>query len=444
MAITDNHFARGRRIAHSVRIADIALGGKTEQATLDILMRDWVAGLPQQVQLRSGKGKDAWLLTPAELGSRLLLDEAIAEAVAIGRTGNLIDRSVERLRLLHSPRNIRVECTVDEEVLREALVGLAPQVNREARNADVELVEEGVEVTPEAWGRQLSIEDSVAAVADALRDPTAESIDLVIEHQEPGMKAAELRKFEVVLGTYSTRFSLAKKSRCHNLGLAVRALDKAIIKPGEVFSLNERLGPRQPEFGYRKAGTFINGELVPSAGGGVCQVSSTMYNAALLANLKIVERQHHSMPVEYIRTGRDATVFYGVIDLKLQNTLRHPVLVLADIESNELSVTCLGAAEDDVDVEVQRSNVRVLPHGRKEIETDELPEGEEEIEKEGGDGYRVTLTRIVSREGQELEREVLHRDFYAPRVDVVRIGTGPPEASDDSTSSTDTPAEPDD
>jgi len=430
MAVTDNHFARSGRIAHNVRLAGVRVGGKTRQQALDALMRDWVAHLPQQIRLRSGRGEDAWLLTPAELGSHLRVEEAIAEALAVGRIGNLFERSVNRVRLWQSPRDIRVECAVDKSTLHKALVELAGQVNREPRNADVEVTNGTVEVAPEAWGRKLSIDESAAALAEALRDPAAKSIDLVVERQEPGMKAAQLREFEVVLGSFTTRFNLAKKSRSHNLQLAVRALTKAIIMPGEVFSLDERLGPRHPEFGYRKAITFIRGELVPAAGGGVCQVSSTLYNAALLANLKIVKRQHHSMPVEYVPVGLDATVFYGFIDLKLENTLKSPVLILADIEGNELSVSCLGGAEDDVDVEIQRSNIRVMPHRRKEIETDELPEGEEEVEKEGRNGYRVTVTRIVRREGMELAREVLHRDVYASRDEVVRVGVGGTRASD--------------
>jgi vancomycin resistance protein YoaR len=432
MAVTDNHFARAARIAHNVRIAGVPVGGETRPEALDAVMREWVADLPQQIRLHSGKGRDAWLLTPAELGSRLLLGEAIAEAFAIGRTGNVLERSLDRLRLWRSPRDVRVECAVDEDTLREALVELAGQVNREPRNADVAVADGDVQVVPEVWGRKLSIDESLAALAEALRDPTTKSVELAVEQQEPGVKATQLRKLEVVLGSFTTRFSLAKKSRCHNLQLAVRALNKALIMPGEVFSLNERLGPRQPEFGYREAGTFIRGELVPSAGGGVCQVSSALYNAALLANLKVVGRQHHSMPVEYISIGLDATVFYGVIDLKIRNNLKNPVLVLAHIEGNKLTVSCLGAAEDDYDVEIERSNIRRIAHERREIETDELPEGEEEVEKEGRDGYRVTVTRIVRREGQELERQVLHRDVYAPRTEVVRIGTGtgPAEGSD--------------
>ncbi len=430
MAVTDHHFARRGRIAHNVRVAGVRIGGQTQQAALDAVMREWVAPLPKQIALRPWKSapanEDTWLLTPAELGSRLLLEEAMAEAHAVGRRGHLFERSLDRIQLLQSPRDVRVECAVDEDTLRGALVELASPVERKPRNAEVELVDGDVEVTSEVWGRRLDIDASVAAAAEVLRDPTTESVDLVVEREEPGVKASELRKFEVVLGEFTTRFSLAKKSRSHNLHLAVSALNKAVIMPGQVLSLNDRLGPRQPEFGYREAGAFINGELVPSAGGGVCQVSSTLYNAALLAGLKPIERQHHSMPVEYVATGLDATVFYGVIDLKIENPFENPVLVLAEIEGSELSVTCLGAADDDCDVELERSNYQRVSHGRKEIETDELPTGEEEVEKEGRDGHRVTLMRIIRREGEELSRVVLHRDVYAPRTEVVRVGTGEP------------------
>lgn len=428
MAITDRRFARSGHIAHNVRIAGIPAGGKTEPEALEAVMRDWVAHLPEQIGLRSattaGADKDAWFMTPGELGSRLLLNEAISGARAVGRAGNLFQRSLDRLRLWRSPHDIRVECAMDEDALHEALVGLAGKVDRQPRNAEVEIVDGEVEVVPDVWGRKLKINETAAHLAQVLRDPATKSVELIVEQQEPGVKASQLRKFEVVLGSYGTRFNRAKRSRTHNLHVAVRTLNKAIIMPGEVFSLNERLGPRQPEFGYREAGAFINGELVPSAGGGVCQISSTLYNAALLSNLRIRERRHHSMPVDYVPTGQDATVFYGLIDFKIENDLKNPVLLLADIEGNRLTVNCLGAKEDALDVELVRSDVAVIPHGRKEIEDEELPEGTQEVEKEGRDGHRVTLTRIVRRDDVEIKRERLHRDTYAPRTEVVRVGVG--------------------
>ena len=142
-------------------------------------------------------------------------------------------------------------------------------------------------------------------------------------------------------GSFTTEYNSKIKNRTHNLELAVKSLDGATIRPGEVLSFNETLGPITKEAGYKPAKIFVKGKELEGIGGGVCQVSSTLYNAADYAGLEIVERHAHSRRVYYVEKGRDAATSYGGVDLKVKNTLPHPIKVQATAKDGKLTVSLL-------------------------------------------------------------------------------------------------------
>ncbi|MBP3284530.1 MAG: VanW family protein [Clostridia bacterium] len=142
-----------------------------------------------------------------------------------------------------------------------------------------------------------------------------------------------------VIGTFSTKITDKTPERFNNIELGVSSLNGAIIKPGETFSFNDRIGRRTSEKGYEKAIIFDgHGNKEKGLGGGICQISSTLYNAALAANLEIIERHEHSRDVPYIEEGKDATVSYGAEDLKIKNSLDRSVRISAKVENNELKI----------------------------------------------------------------------------------------------------------
>lgn len=233
--------------------------------------------------------------------------------------------------------------------------------------------------------------------------------------------------FQTVLARYSTPFNPGREQRTHNLRLAMGMVNQKVVRPGERFSANAVIGERLEEKGYKSAPIFLEGEVVPSTGGGVCQVASTLYNAALLANLQVNERHHHSRPVDYCPSGRDATLYYGQYDLKFTNTLKHPILIFGWIEGSRLHAAIIGHNDDKYEVELIRSDISTIGYQTKEVADPELEEGKREVEKPGRSGAKATLTRVVKKDGKEIARKVLHHDTYAPQTEVVRVGTKKPE-----------------
>lgn len=228
-----------------------------------------------------------------------------------------------------------------------------------------------------------------------------------------------------LLGRYSTYFNPELTGRIHNIRLAARQVDGLLLQPGQVFSFNEVVGPRTREAGFLPAPELVGGELVDGVGGGICQLSSTLYNAVLYAFLTVTERVHHSRPLGYVPAGRDATVYNDILDFRFVNSSTSPILITAEVVENRLTVGLWGSQPAEHQVQIERSAERRLPAPVEFIDDPRLPAGTWKLVQQGWDGVEVTVFRyIYTPAGELLRREQLHRDYYAPRAYIVRKGRG--------------------
>ncbi len=427
LVLLDRSYMASGRIGRNVTIQGVAVAGMTAEQARQAAESALASTLPAQLTITYPSGTadppEKWTTTPQALGLSLAVDEAVDAALRVGREGTLWNRLRTRLSLLRKGVDLPVRRVINQDTLSARLAELAEVVNRAPVDADIEVRGERVIVVPGKVGRTLDVEATAARLTEQLQDPSTNVVEAVVKMRQPNVTAEDLAHLEVVLGQYSTKFRPYQRDRTHNLRLAAAALNETVIKPGEVMSLNERVGERLEERGYRPAPIFIEGEVTPSTGGGVCQIASTTYNAALLANLDIVERHHHSRPVDYVPTGRDATVYWGQYDLKIRNNLSHAVLLITSVGENTVTMKFLGAAEDDYDVEITRSGLTRIPYSTQEVPDPELDEGKRVVEKEGRPGWRVTVSRKVTRNGKLVREQTLHTDYYPPQNAVVRVGT---------------------
>lgn len=440
LALATRAFVASGRIAPGVTIAGFEVEGMTADEALEALETQWVPTLPEAVKVTFPEGD--WEAHRAELGVSLQLEDAVAAAVRVGREGGLLAQMRARLHRSRQMAAIPVAVAIDDATLEDAVGGLSDVVDREPVDADIRLAGGEVEVIPGVVGRTLNVEATMAAIREALADPAATEVAAVVETREPAVTAEDLSHIEVVLGSYSTPYNAGRADRTHNLRLAVGKINETVLHPGEEFSFNRIVGERGIEAGYREAPIFVDGEVRPSTGGGICQIATTTYNAALLANLTMVERHHHSRPVDYAPTGRDATVYWGQYDLRFRNSLQHPILILASVGSSEVTVSVLGSRADDAQVEITREGLTRVPHDTKEQPDPELEKGKREVEKPGRDGWRVTVYRKATRGGEVIRQETLHTDYYAPQTEIVRVGTKPPAPPPTPGAGQPTPAKP--
>jgi vancomycin resistance protein YoaR len=212
------------------------------------------------------------------------------------------------------------------------------------------------------------------------------------------VSAAPAAEFPITLGSFTTTLVGSLPERTHNVRLAAQALDGAVLRPGEELSFNERVGPRTVERGYGAAPVILREVRQVQVGGGVCQVASTLFDAALLAGLTAVERHRHSSPVDYVALGQDATIAWGVKDLRLRNDLEQSVRLRIEVVGSTFAARFEGEEETGESFEL-------------ETVVNESPAPDDVA---GLPGRDVELYRVRASGGQEVERELIHRDHYPP------------------------------
>lgn len=238
---------------------------------------------------------------------------------------------------------------------------LAPHFRQDARDARPLRIEGQIKIEPGAFSRRLDIEKSAQQLIDQVRrNPSLGRFQVALVKKPPVLTADRLKGVTGVLASMTTRTSDNAK-RNHNIAIAASAIDGTLLSPGEVFSLNDVVGKRTQARGYRTAMVFVDAEKVPGIGGGVSQITGTLFNAAALAGLTITEVHPHSRPVSYLPLGRDATVAYGVKDLKFVNSTPSPVFIAYALQGTTLTATLFGATAPGRTVRLQPRVQRRAP-----------------------------------------------------------------------------------
>ena len=230
--------------------------------------------------------------------------------------------------------------------------------------------------------------------------------------------------FRDTLSTYQTSFATSDSNRSTNVTLASKSINNKILLPGEKFSYNGTLGKRTPEAGYKMAGAYANGQSVQQYGGGICQVSSTLYNAVMLANLKVDERTCHMFKVGYVPLGRDATADYGTVDFVFSNNTEYPIKISSYVTSSK-QVVCdiIGTKTENFSVSFETTDVSSVPFSTKRVDDPTLPEGTEKYSERGSNGAKCKVYRIVSVDGVEVSRTLESSSYYMPHNATLLVGT---------------------
>ncbi|MEN6370974.1 MAG: VanW family protein [Armatimonadota bacterium] len=234
------------------------------------------------------------------------------------------------------------------------------------------------------------------------------------------------RLFRDELGSYEIELK-SDPDEMTNVQLAANAINGVIVQPFDTFSFNAAVGERSGERGFRSGLMFSNGEVISGIGGGVCLVSTALYNCALEAGCKIIERAHHSGPVRYAGPGLDAAVVYGTLDMRFKNDTPSPKLIQAKVEDGRLIVSINGKKQPGYSVEIVKSGYKELPYKIIEVEDPALPDGEVKVKTPARTGYDVSIARIIRQDGKIIKREDMNHDYMPARNKVVLIPPKPKE-----------------
>lgn len=226
------------------------------------------------------------------------------------------------------------------------------------------------------------------------------------------------------LATYTTRYDPTNLNRSNNISISAKKINGTIILPGETFSYNQIVGERTISEGYKEAGAYAGGKVVQDVGGGICQTSSTLYNAALYANLEIVDRSNHQFLTSYVSASRDATVSWGGIDFQFKNTRSYPIKIEAVAENGVCTMSIYGIKEEtEYEVVIQSVVLSYIPYTTKYEDDNSLEEGEEVVEQSGYTGCTSEAYRILKLNGEVVSKTLLSKDTYDPMTRIIKRGT---------------------
>jgi hypothetical protein len=240
------------------------------------------------------------------------------------------------------------------------------------------------------------------------------------------MRLVDKRFFHDELASYDIDLK-SDPDEVTNIELAAYALNGTIVQPFDTFSFNSAVGERSEDRGFRPGLMFSNGDVISGTGGGICLVSTALYNCALDAGCKIIERTHHSGPVRYADPGLDSAVVYGTLDLKFKNDSLSPVMIRAKVEDGHLVVSLNGKKRPGYDVAIVKDAYKELPYKIFEKEDPTITDGELKVKTPARTGYEVTIIRVIKQDGKVTKREVISEDYMPARNKIVLIPPKPKE-----------------
>lgn len=417
-------------IVRGVYIDRINLAGLTREEAKTLLKNHYEPYLARPINLADGELRPSFI--PKDVGISMNYDGMAESANRLGHHGSLLRKIWERLFLSVRPDYLPLKIKINQPMLEDFYQELELQVNIEPQQVRFNVDPTGkITQRPSRIGKKLNLPALTRAIGNTLWREDNRVVELPVQTIRPGLMESDIQSwsFDTVIGIYTTRFKPKDVDRSNNLQIAAAALDNCLVVSGQTFSFNKQVGPRVQAAGYREAPVIVKGKLIPGIGGGVCQVSGTLYNALLFGGFTKFGRWNHSLPSAYVPLGRDATVVYGGQDFTFTNTLKTPVMITTAFNpAGALTIAILGRKEGDFKIRLDSVVKKMIPFTIQETVDPTLALGERKVEEEGKNGYQVEVWRTWLGPDQKfIRRERVSMNFYPPMPSVVKVGTLTPQ-----------------
>lgn len=346
---TQNSLYNGK-IADNISIQGIDVSQMSKKEAIEAVNKKYKA---QSLYL--DYNRDLYKVDSEYINLKYNTEELIEKAYNSTRTGSYFNDITSYINIKSQGKNYTIEATYDEDKLDKSIDEIASKINKDAKDAKVS-VGRGISITPSTTGLKFETEENKKLITEALNNKKYNTIDLKVSLRKPKISTEDVESIDTMLASFSTTFNSALVERSYNIGLAAQRCNNVILKPGETFSYNEHTGMRVLSNGYLNAPVIVGNDYEDAPGGGVCQTSTTLFNAVLLSGLQIDQVRNHSKTSQYVPRGRDAMVNDGGSDLKFTNNFDHAVYVQCYRSGSTVSAAIYGASQDKVGVSIKVDN----------------------------------------------------------------------------------------
>lgn len=420
-------------IPQRVYFGEISVGGMTQEEA-KAAVEEYVSGL-QNEKITIQAGKNAIQVPVSQLGVAWSNAEIVEEAAGLGKSGNLITRYKAMKDLENEDKVYQLAYQVDRQKIEKVLKDNEASLNTEAVNAGLTRENGGFTIIPGSQGVTVNVEKSIETIEKYFSlewDGKSGSVEIVADVVDPKGTEEELGKVKDLLGGFNTSYASSGAGRSKNVENGASKINGSVIYPGDSFSVYEAVSPFDAEHGYELAGSYENGTTVETYGGGICQVSTTLYNAVIRAELEVTERFNHSMIVNYVDPSADAAIAGTYKDLKFVNNTKAPIYIEGYTSGRSLYFNIFGQETRDANREVSfvSETLTTTEPGVQYKAEPGQPIGYMGQTQSSHTGYTAQLWKVVTVNGVEQSREIFNKSTYkpSPRIVAVGIASASPDA----------------
>ncbi|OOM74400.1 vancomycin B-type resistance protein VanW [Clostridium puniceum] len=414
------------KIYPGVTVQDVNLGGMTKEEA-KIKLTETFNDAIEKKKMPISIGDKQYEFIYSDIMPKYDIDGTVEKAYSFGRDDGILEKYIIIKNGDNKKNEITLDFSYNEEKLKEYETKLQKEVTQTAKDASINIEGNNIAVKPGIEGKTVNLDTLDQKLKENINGEinSENRVTIDVETTKPRVTKDDLSKIKGIMGTFTSNYSTSAPGRCNNIEISTAAINGTIIMPGEIFSFNEVVGPRTVERGYQEAGTYVGNKVEPGIGGGICQVSTALYRAAMKANLRSVERTNHSMVVGYAQPGLDATVSYGYLDYKFKNTYDFPLYIKGTTAGKVVTYIIYGnpAELNGKTYDMVNEVLETIPPETKIVPDNTLPEGKEEKDGVGMTGYKARSYQITYENGTEVKREIIATDSYASVGIIVRKGT---------------------
>lgn len=414
---------KGEKIAKNTYVNGVNIGKLTKSQAKQELAKKY-----KLENVDFNYNDKSWKVKSKDLNLSTDLDKTVENAYNLNRKSAFFGNLSKTISANFGKKsNLVVVINYDKNKLKAEMEKIAKEIDVDVKDATLDISGEKVKVIPDSDGLKMDISKSMENFDNQTKKGNYKN-ELVVKATPAKVKKEQLANIDTNLGTYSTTFKTSQINRSINIKLATDNISNVLLMPGETFSFNKHTGKRSKENGYKSAPVIMEGEMEEDYGGGVCQVSSTLYNSVLYAGLEIVNVKNHTIPSSYVPKGRDATVADSGIDFLFKNNLKHPVYIKNYVSGNQIVCNIYGSAEDKQNITISTKLDGVSQTTMKRVNDPTMPKGKEKVDKSGRNAYSVSTYRTFNdANGKKIKTEKIANSYYPKKEGIILVGTMEPK-----------------
>lgn len=419
---------KDNRICKGVFIDEVDVSGMTKEEAQSAVA-SFVEGLKGK-GVAITVGEDVVYTTLGDLGYTVEENDDLDQALALGKSGNLIKRYKDLKDIEQGSVVYPLTFSMGDTKLKDLIAVEVGAYNIAPVNAKLTRKHGDFIYTDHVVGRKVDVDQTAKVIMDMITNNwnrTDIVVDAVLEDDMPQYTKEMVEQCNTILGTYSTEYTSSAEGRAANLANGAKLINNAVIYPGETFSGYVYLNPFTPENGYYEAGAYLEGKIIDSIGGGACQVTTTLYNAVLNSELEVVQRNEHSMTISYVDLSRDAAIAGTTKDFKFKNNTDAPILIEAYTVDRKITFNIWGHETRDMANRRVEYITKVLsetaPPADVITKDPTQPTTYKKVDQSAHTGYKAQLYKVVYENDVEISRTLINSSTYGAAPAYITVGT---------------------